>query len=296
MLINEVNAKGGRIMRPISLKLNAFGSYGKETLIDFTKPTQNLFLITGDTGSGKSTIFDAIVYALYGAGQENELEYQSNFSYNAKQPSVTFTFAESSEENAKQYTIIRTPKYYRYKENSKKKVLAKKPENPTVTLIENNSGNSWDKKNGADDKIIDIVGLNKNQFMQVAMIAQGEFMNVIRESSNNKKEIFRKLFNTEIYDKIADALGNRKKSLEKQISTIKTECQTELLNVILNENYAKYAELKEYLDILQDGNMSIINEFITLFEDYCNYLKAQYDNICANNEKTMTPMRKQVQI
>lgn len=76
-------------MRPISLKLNAFGSYGKETLIDFTKPTQNLFLITGDTGSGKSTIFDAIVYALYGAGQENELEYQSNFSYNAKQPSVT---------------------------------------------------------------------------------------------------------------------------------------------------------------------------------------------------------------
>ena len=272
-------------MRPISLKLNAFGSYGKETLIDFTKPTQNLFLITGDTGSGKSTIFDAIVYALYGAGQENELEYQSNFSYNAKQPSVTFTFAESSEENAKQYTIIRTPKYYRYKENSKKKVLAKKPENPTVTLIENNSGNSWDKKNGADDKIIDIVGLNKNQFMQVAMIAQGEFMNVIRESSNNKKEIFRKLFNTEIYDKIADALGNRKKSLEKQISTIKTECQTELLNVILNENYAKYAELKEYLGILQDGNMSIINEFITLFKDYCNYLKAQYDNICANNEK-----------
>lgn len=84
--------------------------------------------------------------------------------------------------------------------------------------------------------------------------------------------------------------------MEKQISTIKTECQTELLNVILNENYAKYAELKEYLDILQDGNMSIINEFITLFEDYCNYLKAQYDNICANNEKTMTPMRKQVQI
>ena len=50
-------------MRPISLKLDAFGSYGKETLIDFTKPTQNLFLITGDTGSGKSTIFDAIVYA-----------------------------------------------------------------------------------------------------------------------------------------------------------------------------------------------------------------------------------------
>ena len=62
-------------MRPISLKLDAFGSYGKETLIDFTKPTQNLFLITGDTGSGKSTIFDAIVYALYGVGKENELEY-----------------------------------------------------------------------------------------------------------------------------------------------------------------------------------------------------------------------------
>lgn len=67
----------------------------------------------------------------------------------------------------KQYTIIRTPKYYRYKENSKKKVLAKKPENPTVTLIENNSGNSWDKKNGADDKIIDIVGLNKTSLCRL---------------------------------------------------------------------------------------------------------------------------------
>lgn len=272
-------------MRPISLKLNAFGSYGKETLIDFTKPTQNLFLITGDTGSGKSTIFDAIVYALYGAGNENELEYQSNFSYDAKQPTVIFTFAESSDENAKQYTIIRTPKYYRYKENSKKKILAKNPENSTVTLIENFGGSSWDKKTGADDKIKDIVGLSKEQFMQVAMIAQGEFMNVIRATSKSKKEIYRKLFNTEIYDKIADILGNRKKVLEKQISTIKTECQTELLNVSLYENDSQYTQLNDYLEILKDGNMSIIKDFVTLFEDYCTYLKEQYKNICDNNEK-----------
>ena len=71
-------------MRPISLKLDAFGSYGKETLIDFTKPTQNLFLITGDTGSGKSTIFDAIVYALYGVGKENELEVTFHITINAQ--------------------------------------------------------------------------------------------------------------------------------------------------------------------------------------------------------------------
>lgn len=272
-------------MRPISLKLDAFGSYGKETLIDFTKPTQNLFLITGDTGSGKSTIFDAIVYALYGVGKENDLEYQSNFSYNAKQPSVTFTFAESSEENAKHYTIIRTPRYYRYKENSKKKVLLKNPEVATVTLIENNSDNKWDRKNGANDKIIDIVGLDREQFMQVAMIAQGEFMNVIRETSENKKKIFRKIFNTGIYNKISDALGNRRKSLEKSISTITTECQTEILHIVLDENYDKYSQLNEYLEILKSGNMSVINEFNTMLEDYCGYLKKKYENICVSNEE-----------
>lgn len=272
-------------MRPISLKLDAFGSYGKETLIDFTKPTQNLFLITGDTGSGKSTIFDAIVYALYGVGKENELEYQSNFSYNNKRPTVTFTFAESSEENAKQYIIIRTPRYYRYKENSKKKILLKNPENSTVTLIENNSDNKWDKKNGANKKIEELVGLDRDQFMQVAMIAQGEFMNVIRESSENKKKIFRKIFNTGIYDKISDALGNRRKSLEKSISTITTECQTEILHIVLDENYDKYPQLNEYLKILKDGNMSIINEFNTLLEDYCSYLKKQCENICNDNEE-----------
>lgn len=86
-------------MKPLILKMKAFGSYGKETTIDFTKPTQNLFLITGDTGAGKTTIFDAIVFALYGQASSsyNKKEgvlLQSHFVAFEEKPRVEFTFAE----------------------------------------------------------------------------------------------------------------------------------------------------------------------------------------------------------
>ena len=268
-------------MRPISLKIEAFGSYGKETLIDFTKPTQNLFLITGDTGSGKSTIFDAMVFALYGKGKVSDLEYQSNFAGFDKQPCVTFKFADSTAENAKQYTIIRTPQYSTYKKRGNKNELKNK--SATITLIEDGSDNSWDSKNGAEDKIIDIVGLDRSQFMQVAMIAQGEFMTVIREKTENKKKIFRKIFNTGIYEKIADVFKSRKKDLENKTDIIKTECQTELLHTVLYDKYDRCLDLQEQLELIKNGKMFAIDDFLVIFDEYCTYLEKEYENICNNN-------------
>ena len=105
-------------MKPIQLTMQAFGSYGKKTVIDFTKPDQNLFLITGDTGAGKSTIFDAIVFALYGeassvVNKKNGTELQSQFSENSVEPVVELVFSEREGSEDVHYTVRRVPKHIR---------------------------------------------------------------------------------------------------------------------------------------------------------------------------------------
>jgi exonuclease SbcC len=105
-------------MKPLKLKMCAFGSYAKETTIDFAKSTQNLFLITGDTGAGKTTIFDAIVFALYGQASSTEnkkdgVMLQSQFTSYDQTPYVEFTFADSARDNASIYKIRRVPRHLR---------------------------------------------------------------------------------------------------------------------------------------------------------------------------------------
>ena len=103
-------------MRPIRLKMEAFGSYGRETVIDFTRPSQELFLITGDTGSGKSTIFEAIVFALYGAPDRDKrlksgLDFQSRFVREGAEPYAELTFTELTGGEELTYTVRRTPRH-----------------------------------------------------------------------------------------------------------------------------------------------------------------------------------------
>ena len=88
-----------------------------------------------------------------------------------------------------------------------------------------------------DRKLQEIVGLTKSQFMQVAMIAQGEFMDLLRAKSDDKKVIFRKLFNTEMYQDIVAELGNRKRAKEKEIAVLKTQCQGEVSRIRIPETY-----------------------------------------------------------
>ena len=103
-------------MRPLQLTMQAFGSYGRETSINFEKPDQNLFLITGDTGAGKTTIFDAIVFALYGeassnANKKDGVELQSHFVELDVQPFVELIFSEGSSSHCSIYTVRRIPPF-----------------------------------------------------------------------------------------------------------------------------------------------------------------------------------------
>ena len=105
-------------MRPLKLVMQAFGSYGNRTEIDFEKPDQNLFLITGNTGSGKTTIFDAIVFALYGeassnANKKNGAELQSQFVEIGTEPFVSLTFSEKNGTEIDLYTVKRIPRHVR---------------------------------------------------------------------------------------------------------------------------------------------------------------------------------------
>lgn len=219
-------------MKPIQLTMQAFGSYGKKTVIDFTKPDQNLFLITGDTGSGKTTIFDAIVFALYGeassvVNRKNGAELQSQFAATSVEPFVELVFEEQVEGQPALYTVRRVPKHVR----PLKRGTGTKEESGSVSLIMPDETEYPSKE--TDKKVEEIVGLTKNQFMQVAMIAQGEFMALLRAKSDDKKVIFRKLFNTELYQNIVDELAKRRKDKDRKIAQIKTACQTEVGHILV---------------------------------------------------------------
>ena len=260
-------------MKPLRLKMQAFGSYGKETTIDFEKVNQNLFLITGDTGAGKTTIFDAIVFALYGeaSSSSNKKEgvvLQSQYVSYEYEPFVELVFSEKNGEEQEIYTVHRVPRHLKQITRGANKGKAK--ENTGSVSLTMPDGMEYPTKE-TDRKIQEIVGLTKSQFMQVAMIAQGEFMDLLRAKSDDKKVIFRKLFNTEMYQDIVNELANRKRTKEKDIAVLRTQCQSNLGRVCIPEEY-KSEKIKELKEQLTDGEMSRLSDFLDELELLCNWL------------------------
>ena len=226
-------------MRPLTLTMQAFSSYGNQVTIDFQKPSQNLFLITGDTGSGKTTIFDAIVFALYGqassvSNKKDGFELQSQ--YLDALPFVELTFSEQGEI----YTVRRVPRHMQ----KKKTRAGEKKMTETVSLILPDGSEYSQNRAETNQKITEIVGLTQSQFMQVAMIAQGEFMQLLRADSGEKKLIFRRLFGTELYQNIVEELDSRRRAMETKMAKIRTECQTEIGHVLTPDFYEQAEELE----------------------------------------------------
>lgn len=266
-------------MRPLKLTMQAFGSYGgKATLIDFTRPGQNLFLITGDTGAGKTTIFDAIVFALYGeassgTNKKDGVELQSQFVDYDVEPFVELEFTEKNGENTKNYIVRRVPRHVR----PLKRGSGVKEASGSVSLIMPD-GTEYPQKE-TDKKLEEIVGLTKEQFMQVAMIAQGEFMELLRAKSDDKKEIFRKLFHTELFQRIVEELKSRGDKLKTEISRIRTACQTEISHIVVPEDFdhEEAEDLRRLKERILDSdrlNVADMEMLLARLQDLCEKLEA----------------------
>ena len=194
-------------MKPILLTIQAFGSYGEKTEIDFQKGG-DFFLISGDTGSGKSTIFDAMMFALYGevstngSGKENELLSQFVDVRNGK-PLVSLVFTAHQHGQEETYKITRTPRYIR---PAKRKGAKQQEETETAELTMPDGAQYPGKLSDTNRKIEELVGLTADQFRKVVMIAQGEFMDFLRADSKAKTELLRDLLKTDYYYQLSERL------------------------------------------------------------------------------------------
>ncbi|MCR4576983.1 MAG: SMC family ATPase [Clostridiales bacterium] len=192
-------------MRPLKLTVSAFGPYADIEVIDFQKiGLQGVYLISGDTGAGKTTIFDAVTFALYGeasGGKERRTgkSFRSDYALPAQETFVLLQFEHRGEE----WLVKRSPEYKRPKlvGTGETQQLAK------ATLSNIATGETVDGVSQVNAKIVELIGLTQDQFTRTTMIAQGDFLKILNSSSDERRALFQKLFDTRVY---ADVQQNLK--------------------------------------------------------------------------------------
>ena len=198
-------------MRPLNLTMSAFGPYAGQTTVDFSVlGTSGLYLITGDTGAGKTTIFDAITYALYGeASGESRESSMLRSKYAAPE---TPTFVELTFLNGgKTYTVRRNPEYTRPKTRGTGTTVQKADAELTMP-----DGRIITKARDVTAAVTDIVGVDREQFARIAMIAQGEFRKLLLAQTDERKAIFRQIFHTGQYQALQNRLKEEAAALDRQ--------------------------------------------------------------------------------
>lgn len=206
-------------MRPLKLVISAFGPYAQQTEIDFEKlGERGLYLITGDTGAGKTTLFDAIVFALYGEASGKFREsamFRSKYASDTTPTWVELTFLY----RGKQYVIRRNPEYQRPKDRGQGMTVQKAdasliyPDGHVVTKVKDVTG-----------AVTELIGLDRSQFMHIAMIAQGDFQNLLMAKTEERGKIFREIFHTKPYLALQEQLktdtARERDNYEKGCSSI----------------------------------------------------------------------------
>ena len=224
-------------MKPIYIEMKAFGSYRDEK-IDFTGKSQGLFLITGDTGAGKTTIFDAICYALYGetsGGKRSGEMMCSQFAKPGEKTEVRFCF----DYDGRKYLVTRSPDQPKW---NKKGERLKTTTGTKVSLILPDGTEFAGKTKETNEKIQQIIGLGCNQFTQIAMLAQGDFIKLLHATSEERKEIFARIFDTSIYEQIQRELALEAKSVYGKLIGNREDIMKELgriqaVDAVLDEQW-----------------------------------------------------------
>lgn len=253
-------------MKPLKLDICAFGPYPSLVSIDFSKFDNGIFLISGDTGSGKTYIFDAICYALYGESSSDKRSSKSLRSDYAKRDERTYVIFEFEHKN-KRYRIKRNPEYLRPSKRGDK-------ETKELAYAELNDLDNFQVFSGINEvnsKVEEILCLSKAQFSQTVMIAQGDFMKILNAKSDSRKMLFQKLFNTKIYSLIQDKLKEENSNCEFRNKEIRSKI--DLTNdriIILDNKYNNINDLKKdyyNLNLLTESLEKMNSETRCLYDE-----------------------------
>lgn len=237
-------------MQPLTLAMKNFGPYQNE-VVDFSNfYHSSLFLISGKTGAGKTTLFDGMCFALYGVtsgGLRQGKEMRSNFADATESTVVTFTFTHQG----LRYVISREPEQTLNKKRGEG--TREQPAKATLTVFD---GEGKELKQLIKQKEIqvfieELLHLNAQQFCQIVLLPQGEFRRFLNANSNEKELVLRKLFTTDIYRKIAQEIKDKKKKFEQELSDDEASIHLQLKQLSWDdENQLQLKELSAVEDIL----------------------------------------------
>ena len=243
-------------MKPIKLIMSAFGPYAGETTVDFsTFGETGIFLIAGDTGAGKTTIFDAISFALYGeasGGKERRKSksFRSDYASLKTEMYAELTFRHKDET----WIIRRNPEYERPKIGREGTTT----QTASAKLTNWDTGEVIEGLRDVGDKVYELLGLTQDQFTQTAMIAQGDFLKILNASSDDRKALFQKLFNTSLYASLQRKLqemnsGNAKEKerLDQRVKIAADKIEPEP-DFPERDNMALYCTDPKYADLLAE--------------------------------------------
>ncbi|MBO0437668.1 AAA family ATPase [Vagococcus fluvialis] len=288
-------------MQPIRLELESFGPY-EATEIDFSMYyAHTLFLISGKTGSGKTTIFDGMMYALYGktsGGLREGKEMRSNFADSGNKTKVTFEFKQDNQT----YVIEREPEQLVKKVSGEGFREQKNSARLTVFDSEKNEIDQIIKISEVDKYIANLVGLNREQFSQIVMLPQGEFRRFLNADSNSKEVVLRKLFNTYFYRDIAQLLKTKKKEEEAKFKGLDHSLSAEINHLEWEDDWLEKAAAEENFQELLNLYEEQHEVYITKDKTNKKQLKISQEKVKENQdllnmaEKLLEQFREKKQI
>lgn len=288
-------------MQPIRLELENFGPY-EATEIDFSMYyAHTLFLISGKTGSGKTTIFDGMMYALYGktsGGLREGKEMRSNFADSENKTKVTFEFKQDNQT----YVIEREPEQLVKKVSGEGFREQKNSARLTVFDSEKNEIDQIIKISEVDKYIANLVGLNREQFSQIVMLPQGEFRRFLNADSNSKEVVLRKLFNTYFYRDVAQLLKTKKKEEEAKFKGLDHSLSAEINQLEWENDWLEKAAAEENFQELLNLYEEQHEVYITKDKTNKKQLKISQEKVKENQdllnmaEKLLEQFREKKQI
>ena len=291
-------------MKLISLTIEAFGPYRDSVTLDFNElQNHSMFLISGPTGAGKTSILDAMVYALYGepSGEVRKTDaIRSDFAEPQRMTRVDFSFAIGEA----QYRVERLPKQL----VAKKRGTGMREQNASATVYEMKDG-EWKviatSAAAIRDTIQRIIGFRKDQFLQVVLLPQGEFRKLLVASTSEREELLHTLFRTELYRRLQDALkaayDEAKSGIEENVTkqtillqSIPHDEETPILTIEHVRKLLKHREShRDTLVIERDKAVTVVEHYNTLRKEWALYNQAKQSLVEATAKLDLVKAREE---